>query len=211
MITGKKMTTSSPYILVLYYSQNGSTRALAKAIARGIEANGYEAKVRTVPKVATVTNKVEPCVPDEGDIYCSQDELANCAGLALGSPTRFGNMAAPLKYFLDGTVTQWINGQLIGKPACVFTSTSSMHGGQETTLLTMMLPLIHHGMVICGIPYSQQALHTTTSGGSPYGATHVESAAGDKKNQLTEDEIALAVAQGKRVTDIAKALAKHSK
>lgn len=195
----------SPYVLVLYYSHNGSTKQLAKAIARGIEqAGSIEARVRTVPKVATVTQVAEPAIPDDGDLYCSEDDLVNCAGLALGSPTRFGNMAAPLKYFLDGTATQWVNGQLSGKPAGVFTSTSSMHGGQEATLLSMMVPLLHHGMVLCGIPYAEQALHTTTSGGTPYGPSHLASS--DGHTQLSDDEKKLCVAFGKRLANLAKKL-----
>lgn len=197
------MTT--PYILILYYSNNGSTRKLAQAIARGVEQTGdIEARLRTVPKVAAVTQVAEPAIPDDGDLYCSEDDLIHCSGVALGSPTRFGNMAAPLKYFLDGTATQWVNGQLAGKPAGVFTSTSSMHGGQESTLLSMMLPLLHHGMVVCGVPYTEQALHTTQCGGTPYGPSHVTGEEGN--TVLHQDEKALCIAFGKRLATLAKKL-----
>lgn len=190
----------SPYILVLYYSQNGSTKALARHIARGVEQGGMDAKVRTVPKVSTHVEQAAPSVPDEGDIYCEYEELAHCSGLALGSPTRFGNMAAALKYFLDGTATHWMNGQLIGKPAGVFTSTSSLHGGQESTLLSMMLPLLHHGMIITGLPYSEKALHETQSGGTPYGPTHV---AHNQNTTLSQAEKDLCIAFGKRLAELA--------
>jgi NAD(P)H dehydrogenase (quinone) len=192
----------TPYILVLYYSRNGATLAMAKQIARGIEqAGAIEARLRTVPAISPVTEATEPGVPSEGAIYCSENDLKNCAGLMLGSPTRFGNMAAPLKYFLDGTSTAWVNGDLIDKPAAVFTSTSTLHGGQESTLLSMMLPLIHQGMLITGIPYSEAALSSTKTGGSPYGASHL--AAGDNPQQLSADEITLCQALGKRVAKIA--------
>ena len=192
----------TPYILVLYYSRNGATLAMAKQIARGIEqAGAIEARLRTVPAISPVTEATEPGVPSEGAIYCSENDLKNCAGLMLGSPTRFGNMAAPLKYFLDGTSTAWVNGDLIDKPAAVFTSTSTLHGGQESTLLSMMLPLIHQGMLITGIPYSEAALSSTKTGGSPYGASHL--AAGDNPQQLSGDEITLCQALGKRVAKIA--------
>lgn len=195
----------TPYVLILYYSHKGSTKQLASAIARGVEqAGNIEARLRTVPKVAPVTQVAEPAIPDDGDLYCTEDDLINCAGLALGSPTRFGNMAAPLKYFLDGTATQWVNGQLSGKPAGVFTSTSSMHGGQESTLLSMMIPLLHHGMVLCGIPYAEQALHTTATGGTPYGPSHL--AGSDSTTQLSQEEKALCVAFGKRLATLAKKL-----
>jgi NAD(P)H dehydrogenase (quinone) len=192
----------TPYILVLYYSRYGATFEMAKQIARGIEqVGGIEARLRTVPAVSPVTEATEPAIPAEGAIYCSADDLKNCAGLIVGSPTRFGNMAAPLKYFLDNTSTTWVNGDLIDKPAAVFTSTSTLHGGQESTLLSMMLPLIHQGMVITGIPYSETALSTTTTGGSPYGASHL--AAGDNPQMLSDDEISLCKALGKRVARIA--------
>ena len=190
----------TPYILVLYYSRNGHVKMLADQIALGIENAGMEARLRTVPAVSTVCEATETDIPSAGDIYCSEDDLANCAGLLLGSPTRFGNMAAPLKYFIDGTAGLWINGSLINKPAGVFTSTSSLHGGQESTLLTMMLPLLHQGMVLAGIPYSEAALTNTKSGGTPYGASHVE---GDG---LTEEETQLSQAQGKRIALLASKL-----
>jgi NAD(P)H dehydrogenase (quinone) len=192
----------TPYILVLYYSRYGATLEMAKQIARGIEqAGNIEARLRTVPAVSPVTEATEPSVPSEGAIYCSESDLKNCAGLILGSPTRFGNMAAPLKYFLDGTSNAWVNGDLIDKPAAVFTSTSTLHGGQESTLLSMMLPLIHQGMLITGIPYSEAVLSSTKTGGSPYGASHL--AAGNNPQELSADEITLCQALGKRVAKIA--------
>lgn len=197
----------SAQILVLYYSANGATHQLAKSIARGVEqVNGAEALLRTVPKVVTAVSEPEPAVPNSGSPYCSLDDLAGCDGLALGSPTRFGNMAAPMKYFLDGTANLWLNGQLIDKPACVFTSSSSQHGGQESTLLSMQIPLMHHGMVILGIPYSEDALHQTQSGGTPYGASHI---AHEQQKILTEHEHELCIAQGKRLANMAIALKKH--
>ncbi|HEX6591370.1 MAG TPA: NAD(P)H:quinone oxidoreductase [Moraxellaceae bacterium] len=192
----------SAYVLVLYYSRHGATRQLAQAIARGIESEGVEARLRTVPAVSTVCEATESDIPDSGDIYCDLDDLAGCSGLALGSPTRFGNMAAPLKYFLDGTSSLWLNGALIDKPACVFTSTSSPHGGQESTLLSMMLPLLHHGMVLLGIPYAEPGLVRTTGGGTPYGASHL--AGSDNQRAVDEQETALALALGRR-------LARHSR
>lgn len=195
----------SNYILILYYSRYGSTLEMAKQIARGVELNGqFEARLRTVPSVSPVTEATEPNIPAEGAVYCSADDLKHCAGLIVGSPTRFGNMAAPMKYFWDTTGSHWANGDLIGKPAGVFTSTSTMHGGQETTLTSMMLPLLHHGMVISGIPYSQAELNNTRSGGTPYGASHL--AAGDHPQQLTQDEIALCQALGKRIATLAAKL-----
>ena len=191
---------STPYVLVLYYSRNGHVKMLADQMALGIESTGMEARLRTVPAVSTVCEASESDIPDTGDIYCTEDDLANCAGLMLGSPTRFGNMAAPLKYFIDGTAGLWMNGSMINKPAGVFTSTSSMHGGQESTLLTMMLPLLHQGMVIAGLPYSESALTSTKSGGTPYGATHVEA------EGLSGEEIKLSQAQGKRIAHLASAL-----
>ncbi|GGY65752.1 NAD(P)H dehydrogenase (quinone) [Cellvibrio zantedeschiae] len=192
----------TPYILILYYSRQGATLAMAQQIARGVEQAGQiEARLRTVPAVSPVTQATEPAVPAEGAIYCSESDLKNCAGLILGSPTRFGNMAAPMKYFLDGTSGAWVNGDLIDKPAAVFTSTSTLHGGQESTLLSMMLPLIHHGMLIAGIPYSESALSSTRTGGSPYGASHF--AADDNSQTLSADEITLCQALGKRVAKIA--------
>jgi len=192
----------TPYILILYYSRYGATLAMAKQIARGVAlAGNIEARIRTVPAVSPVIEATEPVVPGEGAIYCSEGDLKYCAGLILGSPTRFGNMAAPMKYFLDGTSSAWVNGDLIGKPAGVFTSTSTLHGGQESTLLSMMLPLLHQGMLITGIPYSEAALSSTTTGGSPYGATHL--AAGDHTQILSDDEISLCQALGKRIAKLA--------
>jgi NAD(P)H dehydrogenase (quinone) len=191
---------ANPYILVLYYSRNGHVKMLADQLALGIESAGMEARLRTVPAVSTVCEATEESIPASGDIYCSDDDLSNCAGLLLGSPTRFGNMAAPLKYFLDGTAGLWMNGALINKPAGAFTSTSSLHGGQESTLLTMMVPLLHQGMVFAGVPYSEAALSATKSGGTPYGATHIE---GDN---LSAEEIQICQTQGKRIAVLATKL-----
>ncbi len=200
------MNPTSLNILVLFYSQNGSTLNLARQIARGIESvAGCEAVLRTVPKVSTVCEAVESDMPDSGAPYATADDLKNCAGLALGSPTRFGNMAAAMKYFIDGTIPQWLGAELSGKPATVFTSSSSLHGGQESTLLTMMLPLLHHGMVISGIPFSESALSHTQSGGTPYGASHVTGH--DGSAALSADENELAFAQGKRLAELALKLA----
>jgi NAD(P)H dehydrogenase (quinone) len=191
----------TPYILVLYYSRTGSTLEMAKQIARGVEqVSGIEARLRTVPAVSTVTEATEPAIPDSGAVYCSEADLKNCSGLVLGSPTRFGNMAAPMKYFLDGTSGLWLNGDLINKPAAVFTSTSTLHGGQESTLLSMMLPLLHQGMVIAGIPYSEAAISSTRTGGTPYGASHF--ASGDTPNKLSSDESTLCQALGKRIATL---------
>lgn len=195
---------AKPYALVLYYSTHGATRAMARAIAEGIEQAGMEARLRTVPPVSPATEASLPAVPAEGDIYCTQEELAGCAALALGSPTRFGNMAAALKYFIDSTSSIWMSGALAGKPACVFSSTSSLHGGQETTLLSMMLPLLHHGMLICGLPYSETTLLNTQTGGTPYGATHL--AGRENQRPLDADESALCLAQGKRLAGFAASL-----
>ena len=195
---------SDAYILVLFYSRHGATAEMARQIARGVEQGGMTARLRTVPGVSSECAAVAPEIPDEGALYASLDDLRQCAGLALGSPTRFGNMAAPLKYFLDGTSPQWLSGALTGKPAAVFTSTASQHGGQESTLLTMMLPLLHHGMVISGIPYSEGALNTTTGGGSPYGAGHV---AGNSRRALSSEEQQIAFTQGKRLAELARKLA----
>ena len=162
---------SSPYILVLYYSRHGATAEMARQIARGVEQGGFEARVRTVPAVSTECEAVAPDIPTEGALYATLEDLKNCAGLALGSPTRFGNMASPLKYFLDGTSSLWLTGGLVGKPAAVFTSTASLHGGQETTQLSMLLPLLHHGMLVLGIPYSEPALLETRGGGTRAGQT----------------------------------------
>lgn len=197
----------NPYILVLYYSRNGATAQLAQYIARGIsQVEGIEARLRTVPQVSTTCEATDALVPDSGAPYASLDDLRNCKGLALGSPTRFGNMAAAMKYFLDSTSSLWLSGELINKPACVFSSTSSMHGGQEATLLSMMLPLLHHGMILLGVPYSEAALSTTQTGGTPYGATHVAGA--DNKKPLSADEINLAKAMGLRLAKASLALAK---
>tara|TARA_B110000902_G_scaffold64435_1_gene76470 strand:- start:115 stop:705 length:591 start_codon:yes stop_codon:yes gene_type:complete len=189
-------------ILVLYYSQGGSVRELAQLIARGIDSvQGSKARLRTVPKVSTNCEASEPDIPETGDVYVELSDLEECAGLALGSPTRFGNMAAPMKYFLDGTSGLWLKGALIGKPACVFTSSGSLHGGNESTLLTMILPLLHHGMTILGIPYSEASLVTTQSGGTPYGASHIGGAMNDKP--ISEDEKKLCIALGKRLAKTA--------
>jgi NAD(P)H dehydrogenase (quinone) len=199
------MNTPTLPILVLYYSRHGATRKLAELIAQGIESvPGCEAVLRTVPAVSAVSEATEPAVPNSGAPYVELADLENCAGLALGSPTRFGNMAAPLKYFIDGSSAQWLSGALAGKPACVFTSTGSLHGGQESTLLSMMLPLLHHGMLLLGLPYSEPALMSTGSGGSPYGATHWSGVAGDKN--ISDDTRALAIALGKRLAATAKKL-----
>jgi NAD(P)H dehydrogenase (quinone) len=189
-------------ILVLYYSRGGSVARLARQIARGVdEIEGARARLRTVPPVAPVTEQAAPPEPEDGAPYVDKADLAECAGLLLGSPTRFGNMAAPVKHFLDTLGAEWASGTLIGKPAGVFTSTATMHGGQESTLLSMMVPLLHHGCVIAGIPYSETALNTTRSGGTPYGASHVAGAKDDP--QLTDDETALARALGRRVAQLA--------
>jgi NAD(P)H dehydrogenase (quinone) len=194
-------------ILVLYYSRYGATRELALALARGIDSvPGAQARIRTVPAVSTVCEATQPEIPADGPPYAELRDLEECEGLALGSPTRFGNMAAALKYFLDGTSTQWLSGALTGKPACVFTSTSSLHGGQETTLLSMMLPLLHHGMLMLGIPYSEPLLTTTQTGGSPYGATHFGRAGGQSEAPLSEEERTLAAALGARLARCALAL-----
>ncbi|MES2636204.1 MAG: NAD(P)H:quinone oxidoreductase [Pseudomonadota bacterium] len=189
-------------ILVLYYSQGGAVREMAQLIARGVESvSGAKARIRTVPKVSANCEATEPDIPNDGDPYVELSDLEQCIGIALGSPTRFGNMAAPVKYFLDGTAGLWLKGALIGKPAAVFTSTGSMHGGNETTLLTMMLPLMHHGMLIVGLPYSEPELSSTQSGGTPYGASHIGGAMDDKK--ITDDEKKLCIALGKRLAETA--------
>ncbi len=193
-------------ILVLYYSHGGAVRDMAQLVARGVESvPGAKARLRTVPKVSTVCEATEPQIPDAGAPYIELKDLEECAGLALGSPTRFGNMAAPLKYFLDDTSGLWLKGALIGKPAAVFTSTASMHGGNESTLLTMMLPLLHHGMLIVGLPYSEPELTATTGGGTPYGASHVSGPADDKP--ITEAEHKLCLALGRRLAETALKLA----
>ncbi len=194
------------YVLVLYYSRYGSVKNMAAEIAFGIEKAGIEARVRTVPPVSTTCEATEPAIPAEGDIYCTEEDLKNCAGLLLGSPTRFGNMAAAMKYFIDGTSSVWLNGELIGKPAAVFTSTSSLHGGQESTLLNMMLPLLHHGMIFAGLPYSEKAIHHTRTGGTPYGPSHLAQGEGDAASQLSDDEISLCRAMGERIACLAMKL-----
>jgi len=194
-------------ILVLYYSQGGAVRDMAHLIARGIESiQGINARIRTVPKVSANCEATEPEIPESGDPYVELHDLEECAGLALGSPTRFGNMAAPMKYFLDGTSGLWLKGALIDKPACVFTSSGSLHGGNETTLITMMLPLIHHGMILLGIPYSEHSLSTTQTGGTPYGASHIGGVMDDQK--ISEDEKKLCIALGKRLAETALKLDK---
>lgn len=185
-------------ILVLYYSHRGSVRALAERIARGIESvPGMQARLRTVPRVSPICEATAPCVPEHGAPYVEAADLAECTGLALGSPVRFGNMAAPMKYFLDGTIAEWHNGTLAGKPACVFTASASPHGGNESTLLSMMLPLLHHGMLLMGLPFTEADLTTTAGGGTPYGASHISGSNGDP--QLGDAESRLAFAQGKRL------------
>ena len=194
-------------ILVLYYSVGGAVRRMAELVADGVErVPGAAARLRTVPKVAPVTEVAAPVIPSEGAPYCELGDLESCAGLALGSPTRFANMAAPLKHFLDGTAPLWLKGALAGKPACVFTSTASLHGGQETTLVSMMLPLLHHGMLIVGLPYTLAELNATRAGGTPYGASHFAGTADDEP--VTEAERALCIAQGKRLAEIALRLAR---
>ena len=192
-------------ILVLYYSRNGSVEKLANHIARGIERAGCVARLRTVPPVSPNHQSSAPAVPDEGAPFVSKRDLAECAGIVLGSPTRFGNMAAPMKYFLDSTGAEWASGALAGKPAAVFTSTSTQHGGQESTLLSMMLPLLHHGCLLVGIPFTEARLADTRTGGTPYGASHVSGA--DSKAPFSEDETELARALGARVAAIARKLA----
>ncbi len=189
-------------ILVLYYSVGGSVRRMAELVAQGVErVPGASASLRTVPAIAPVTRIAEPAIPAAGAPYCELRDLESCAGLALGSPTRFGNMAAPLKHFLDGTSSLWLSGALAGKPACAFTSSASMHGGQETTLLSMMLPLLHHGMLIVGLPYTQAELNATRSGGTPYGPSHFAGVADDQP--VVDAERTLCIAQGRRLAEIA--------
>ena len=191
-----------PEILVVYYSRNGSVAQLARHVARGVEeVAGMRARLRSVPPVAPVTATAQPPVPDEGAPYATPQDLRDCAGVILGSPTRFGNMAAPLKHLLDSTGAEWASGTLVGKPAAFFTATSTLHGGQETTLLSMMLPLLHHGALIIGIPYTEAALNATTTGGTPYGASHVSGL--NHERPLSEDERTLARRLGRRVAEIA--------
>ena len=195
-------------ILILYYSHGGAVRQMAQLVARGVgKVPGMSARLRTVPRVSTVAEATEAEVPDTGAPYAEHRDLEECVGLALGSPTRFGNMAAPLKYFLDGTGVLWLRGAMAGKPAAVFTSTASMHGGQESTLLSMMTPLLHHGMLIVGLPYSEPELMSTLSGGTPYGASHVAGANADQP--ITEEEKRLCIALGTRLAEVAARLAKE--
>ena len=195
-----------PDVLVLYYSATGSVRALAQSVARGIDSvSGMHARLRTVPRVSPVVEVAAPQVPPEGSPYVELRDLEECVALALGSPTRFGNMAAPLKHFLDGLGAEWARGTLVGKPAAVFSSTASLHGGQEATLLTMMLPLLHHGMLVMGIPYTEPDLNSTRSGGTPYGATHVSGPGNDRP--VSDEESRLAFALGKRLAVAAQKLA----
>ncbi|MBI1424516.1 MAG: NAD(P)H:quinone oxidoreductase [Gammaproteobacteria bacterium] len=194
-----------PDILILYYSRHGATAQMARQIARGVEqVNGMTARLRTVPAVSTECEAVAPAVPETGAPYVTHDDLQECIGLALGSPTRFGNMAAPLKYFIDSTSALWVSGELVNKPACVFTSTSTLHGGQESTCLSMMLPLLHHGMILLGIPYTQIELSETTTGGTPYGSSHF--AGSDSDRELSSEEIKLCQSQGKRLAQTAMAM-----
>ncbi len=189
-------------ILILYYSQGGAVKDMAQLIARGVESvPGAKARVRTVPKVSANSEATEPEIPATGAPYATVQDLEECAGLALGSPTRFGNMAAPVKYFLDGTSGLWLRGALIGKPAAVFTSTGSLHGGNEMTLMTMMIPLMHHGMLMVGLPYSEPQLAITKTGGTPYGASHIGGAMDDQP--ISDDEKKLCMALGKRLAEIA--------
>ena len=193
-------------ILVLYYSRHGSTKRLADAIAQGVSSEDMPVIVRTVKRIHDAQDEETEANASDMVPEVTLQELEQCSGLALGSPTRFGNMAAPVKHFLDSTSSQWLKGSLINKPACVFTSSSSMHGGQESTLLSMMIPLMHHGMVICGLPYSEPELHSTKTGGSPYGVTHVAHSGQTTPERLSADEKALCLAQGKRLAMLAKKL-----
>jgi len=193
-------------ILVLYYSRNGATAELARQVARGVESvTGTRARLRTVPAVSPNSEATEPPIPTDGPPYATHDDLRECDGLVLGSPTRFGNMAAPLKYFLDGTSALWLNGSLDRKPAAVFTSTGSMHGGQESTLLSMMLPLLHHGMYIVGLPFTAEGLNRTRTGGTPYGASHLADKSAAAGIRLSDDERELAQQLGRRVAELAVA------
>ena len=192
------------YILVLYYSSGGTTKELAQLIARGVEEQGLEAMIRTVPRISPNNEATDSEIPSDGDCYVSLEELENSAGIALGSPSRFGNMAAPLKYFIEQTSSIWMNGKLAGKPISFFSSSSSMHGGQESTLLTSMVPFLHHGMLIVGTPYSETQLLRTETGGTPYGVTHWNG--DDNSNPISTDEKSLAISQGKRLASLAKKL-----
>ena len=198
---------ADPYVLVLYYSRHGSTARMADEVCAGVDSvRGIRSRLRTVPAVSALCEASEPDIPSSGPPYCEEDDLRECAGLVLGSPTRFGNMAAPLKYFLDGTASLWMSGALIDRPAAAFTSTNSLHGGQETTLLSMMLPLLHHGMVFCGIPYSEAGLMKTQGGGTPYGASHWAGTRGERAPDAVELELCRAL--GRRVAVLALALSK---
>ena len=190
--------SNAPYVLVLYYSRQGATAAMASHVARGVaQVDGMAARLRTVPPVSADCEAVASDIPEDGPVYCEMDDLSQCSGLVLGSPTRFGNMAAPLKYFIDQTSSLWLSGTMIDKPAAVFTSTASLHGGQESTLLSMMLPLLHHGMLLLGLPYSEAGLMNTSTGGTPYGASHLAGAGGER--DLDETEAQLCRALGERV------------
>ena len=194
--------TEQPYVVVLFYSRQGHTQEMAQHISQGVEqVTGVRAALRTVPSVSPETQKTKPSIPDTGAPYCTLDELSNCAGLIIGSPTRFGNMAGPLKHFLDQTGGLWAKGALIGKPAGVFCSTSSLHGGQETTLTSMMIPLMHHGMLLAGLPYSEPSLQETITGGTPYGASHWSGLKGEKP--ISKDEATLCTALGERIARLA--------
>ena len=198
---------TAPYVLVLYYTRHGATATMAQHVARGVEQiAGVEARLRTVPSVhAGESDGQAPGIPDDGPLFCELDELADCAGLVMGSPTRFGNMAAPLKHFLDQTSSLWLSGALVDKPAAVFTSTASLHGGQETTLMSMMLPLLHHGMLLLGLPYGESGLMRTSGGGTPYGASHVAGQSGDRP--VDDIELGLCRALGQRVARFAHKVA----
>lgn len=196
----------SSYVLVLYYSHKGAVASMAEHIARGIEKAGLEARIRTVPRVSADTEASLDEIPEDGPLYCSEEDLRHCSGLILGSPVRFGNMAAAMKYFLDGTSNLWLTGVLANKPAAVFTSSSTLHGGQESTLLSMMLPLLHHGMIMAGIPYTEPELSSTSTGGTPYGVSHYAGKHSDLP--LSKEEITLCQAQGKRIAELAKQLEK---
>ena len=197
---------ADPYVLVLYYSSGGSVRRMADLIAEGVErVPGMQARLRTVPRVSSGFDREVSSIPENGPPFCENRDLEECAGLAIGSPTRFGNMAAPLKAFIDGTSPLWLKGALEGKPACVFTSTASLHGGQETTLVSMMLPLLHHGMLVLGLPYTQAELNATRAGGTPYGASHFAGLGDDLP--VSADERTLCIAQGRRLAEIALKLA----
>ena len=196
-----------PYVLVLYYSKYGSTKEMAHLIANGVESTGMAVKIRTVPNLATVVTEAAASIPAEGDIYCTLEDLQYCSGLALGSPTRFGNMASEMKYFWDQTTSLWLNGALHDKPACVFTASGSMHGGQESTLLTMLPPLFHHGMMIMGLTNAHAALSNTKTGGTPYGVSHVSGSRHDQ--QLSQDEKTLCEAQGRRLASVVQQLQAH--